>query len=264
MLLLGQIYILFSAISIDLWLTSLAWVILLLCFNKIRLSFKKSILLFALLLPVAGTEWNYRVDNLNNKAKTQTYTVLNKAGVYNLNLLMGTAGYVSGYKEVAIETILLGVPKDENVYLNSDFGMESEKVRSKIIDHIKSNRKSSTYNLAWTKKQHMTDSSRVALAINSFGKLNVKTVQVNGKTTYKCTLSADITYPESSRTKITLGHESLYLIMEESIFTGLQDAGIFKTYYAHWSWTINDIADMYNYKDFFWVDDLIEKAFKFI
>lgn len=263
-----SVYLFFSALCIDLYITSLLWGIgciflfLMALTNKIRLLMKA--LLFILLLPVSGVEWNKNIDHLNYKAVNNQYTILNKAGIYNLNLIMGITGYAAGYKEVAIETILLGLPKNNNVYLSSDFGMESKKVRSKIIDHVKSKRQSSTYNLAWTKKQHMSDSSRVALAINSYGKINVKTIQDNGKTKYKCTMSADITYPERSRTKISLGHESLYLIMEESIFTGLQNVGIFETYDVHWVWTVDEVDDIYNYKDFFWIDDLIEKAFKFI
>jgi len=213
-----------------------------------------------MLLPLAAFEWNYRSSNFINKAKTGNYTLLNKAGVYNLNVLMGTTGYIAGYKEVAIETLLLGVPgKGDVVSLNSDFAMESKKVRSKIQNHINSGRSTSKYAISWTKKEHLSDSSRVALAVNSPAHLAVKTTKdSSGKTIYDCSIKASIKYPDGARTKIVLGHPDLYIVMDEAIFSGMQKHSVFEAYTVKWNWEISK-DDVSSHRDLIWIDDILEK-----
>ncbi len=166
-----QIYIFLSACALDLFATSAAWFLAVFVINVL---FKRKALLsaitFLFLVPLAGAEWNYRVDNLHSKAVSNSYTVANKAGVYNLNLWMAAVGAASGYPEVALETFLLGIPgKADTVTLGSSFPMESQKVRSAIERHAASGRQVSTTSLSWNRAEHIADSSRVALALNSFG-----------------------------------------------------------------------------------------------
>lgn len=260
-----QAYVAFCALSLDMIATASIWLFLTMgAYVLVKNSFFKMIspfVLFVSLLPVAAIDWNSSVDGLYRKAKNENYTLLNSVGIYNFNLLMAGTGAVAGYPEVALETFLLGIPfKGDEVTLNSDFGLESPKVRSFIKSHIRSGRKHSVYNLAWTKKEHSSDSSRVALAINSYGKLYVTTsVDNKGNTVYDCRMRAFISYPEKSTTKIQLSssHPWLYVKMEEAIFTGLQKTGLFKTYHVNWAWTTTG-EEVKNYEDFFWVDDFLE------
>ena len=260
-----QLYIAFCAISLDMLVTSVIWVLLTtIIFSMFRNSFFKFVsagIAFVFLLPVATIDWNTSVDGLYQKAKSESYTDLNKLGIYNLNLLMASVGTLAGYPEVALETLLLGIPfVADEVTLSSDFGLESPKVRALIKSHIRSGRRNSVYNLAWTKKEHSSDSSRVALAINSYGKLYITTkVDSGGGVTYDCRMRAFISYPEKSTTKIQLSssHPWLYIKMEEAIFTGLQKEGWFKTYHINWVWNTNE-KEVDNYRDFFWIDDSLE------
>lgn len=262
---LCQFYIAFCAISLDMIFTSIVWVFLTtIIFSIFRNSFFKFIaagMTFVFLLPIAAIDWNNSVDGLYKKAKNESYTELNKLGIYNLNLLMASVGTLAGYPEVALETLLIGAPFiGDEVTLRSNFGLESPKVRALIKSHIRSGRSSSVYNLAWTKKEHSSDSSRVALAINSYGKLYITTkVDSSGRVSYDCRMRAFISYPEKSTTKIQLSslHPLLYIKMEEAIFTGLQKEGWFKTYYINWDWNTNE-QEVDNYKDFFWIDDSLE------
>ena len=263
---LFQFYIFFSAISLDMKLTALSWIII---SSSFHFAFRKNIFkmpiifgVFVFLIPLSAIEWNKTIEGLCEKSKNRTYTTLNKAGVYNLNLLMAGIGAVSGYREVALETFLLGVPLvGKEVTISSDFGMESEKVRNLIRNHISSKRKASSYRISWTKREHSTDSSRVALAINSIGKVYVSTkYDESGNVYYACRMNAYIAYPEKSTTKIQILPSAswAYVKMEESIFTGLQKEGIFKTYHINWVWNTKE-ADLNSYVDLIWIDDILEK-----
>jgi hypothetical protein len=262
MLFILQLYILFSSLSLDLFATSGMWLLFILVFRKLAKSYKFSILVFSLLLPMSIVEWNTNISSLTRKAKKSEYTSLNKAGIYNLNLIMGVTGYAAGYKEVAIETLLLGVPKKSNtVNMNSNFAMESKKVRSKISSHINSGRKQSKYTLTWSKKEHVSDSSRVALAVNSPAYLIITTENNKGVINYKCSISAKIKYPEGAKTKIALGHPGIYVIMDEAIFAGLQKSGVFQPYKIIWSWNTSK-KDLKSFIDIIWFDDILEAIMK--
>ena len=73
-------------------------------------------------------------------------------------------------------------------------------------------------------------------------------------------MNAYIAYPEKSTTKIQILPNAswAYVKMEESIFTGLQKEGIFKTYHINWVWNTKE-ADLNSYVDLIWIDDILEK-----
>lgn len=215
-----------------------------------------------MLLPVSIVEWNIKVDNFNRKSQLQQYSALNVAGVYNLTLIMSTAGAMAGYPETGFEMIYFAIPSDfkkKEVTINSDYAMESKKIRKFIKAHIKSKKMSSSYFLNWTRAEHSTDSSRAALSLNGASKLYVKTIKnKDGSLHYDCHIKTNF-HMNDVGTSMKIGKYTI-LRIEEGVFSGMQKINAFTPYVINWTWKIKNINDLENYRDILWIDDLIETS----
>lgn len=260
-----QLYLLFSAVSLDLYITAIAWIASsAIIYKFFKKRFIATALSFLFLLPFSVVEWNKRIDNLGYKAKNQKLSTLNSAGIYNLNLIMATTGAALGYKEVALETFLLGIPnKGKEVTVSSNFPMESKKIKAAVKQHIKSGRKSTTKRISWKKSEYFADSSKVSLALDSYAKLKIKTLtNSKGKKYYDCTIRVFVAYPNKSTTDLKLfGNDKLRIRMEEGIFGGLQKNGLFETYHMNWNWQV-DKESVDNDIGIFWFNDVFDKVIK--
>jgi len=259
MLFIVHAYILFSALSLDLFITSLLW---LSCIFSIRFFKKKTFFtffFFFLLTPVSLVEWNYRADDFNSKSQNKEYTLLNIAGVYNLTAIMSSVGAICGYPETGFEMMYFSLPKPlkkEEITFESDFAMKSSKVRGYIKSHEKSKRSVSSYPLNWTRSEHSTDSSRVALALNGASRLTVKTKKdESGNVYYECTIKTNF-HMNDIGTKIKIGGVTI-LRLEEGVWSGMQKIGAFSPYKINRTWTVTkDQIEKDN--SFFWIDDIIQ------
>lgn len=260
-----QLYLLFSAVSLDLYFTAIAWIISsAIIYKFFKKRFIASALSFLFLLPFSVVEWNSRIDNLGYKAKSKNLSSLNSAGIYNLNLIMAGTGAALGYKEVALETFLLGIPnKGKEVTINSNFPMESKKIKAIVSQHIKSGRKLTTKRISWKKSEYFPDSSKVSLALDSYAKLKIKTVtNSKGEKYYDCSVRVFVAYPSKSTTDIKLfGNDNLRIRMEEGIFGGLQKNGLFETYHMNWNWKV-DKENIDNNIGIFWFNDVLDMIVK--
>lgn len=264
MTLILQIYLFFSAFCIDLYATALLWFFLtLFCFWKVKRKLLWTMLFLIALVPVSVIEWNYNSANLNNKAQAGEYTNLNIIGVYNLTFIMSSLGALSGYPETGFEMMYFALPssvKSKEISINSNYAMESEKVRKYIKKHIISKKKISSYHLNWTRSEHSTDSSRVALSLNGASKLFVYTKKdENGKIHYDCLIKTNF-HMNDIGTSMKVGGYTI-LRIEEGVFSGMQKIDAFTPYVINWRWKINNLSDV-RYYDLFWIDDLIEKTMK--
>ena len=265
MALILQIYLFISSFCLDLYATAIIWFCLsCFCLWKIKKKVRYTILFFVLLLPISVVEWNSRVTNLHDKSQNKTLTVANKVGIHNLNFLMGTIGYVAGFKEVGIETLYLSIPKEKNkvVTFNSNFAMESEKVRKLIAKHKKSGKRYTKHRLSWTKKEHLSDSMRVALTLNPSNLIIKTRKDDDGNVYYDCKATIFVKYPNSAGTDVKIaGSNYVKVRMEEGIFAGLQKTGDMVPYTASWEWSVkNDKIN--DYYDFPWIDDALETFLK--
>lgn len=250
-------YIFFSAISIDLYLTGFLFIASALALKN-KFNLVNILLVFLILTPVSLIEWNYRVDTLNKKSQAKEYTCLNVAGVYNLTFLMATTGYISGYKETGFEMLYFALPstlKKNNITFNSDFAMESDKIVNYIKKHKSSGRSVSYYNLSWTRKEHTTDSSRVALALNGASKLKITTRLEGKKTIYDCQIDTNF-HMNDIETKMKLGKYTI-LRIPEGVFSGMQKINAFTPYRITRKWSV-DKKEINKKLDIYWVDDFIE------
>tara|TARA_B100000282_G_scaffold266163_1_gene217736 strand:+ start:347 stop:1147 length:801 start_codon:yes stop_codon:yes gene_type:complete len=260
-----QFYLLFSAASLDLYITGIAWIISsAIIYKFFKKRFVATALSFLFLLPFSAAEWNTRIDNLAHKARNKRLSALNSAGIYNLNLIMATSGAALGYKEVAYETLLLGIPnKGKEVTMSSNFPMESKKIKTAVKQHIKSGRKSTTKRISWKKSEYFSDSSKVSLALDSYAKLKIKTLtNSKGKKYYDCTVRVFVAYPSKSITDLKVfGNDNLRIRMDEGIFGGLQKNGLFETYHMNWNWKVDE-ENAGNNIGIFWFNDVLDMIIK--
>jgi len=267
MLLFAWFYALFSALSLDLFMTSMLWVLggfFLHYFFKNN-NFKRFFLLtyFLVLLPFSFFEWNQISQDFNNKAQQNQYTPLNVAGVYNITFLMSSIGSLAGYPQTGFEMIYFAIPakiKSHDITIQSDFAMKSEKVRGYIEKHIDSQRKTSSFYLNWTRAEHSSDSSRVALALNGASILYVrKKVDKSGKTYHECEIVTNF-HMNNVSTRIKLG-EITILELKEGVFSAMQEKGLFSKYIVRRKWKITSKNDLSSFH-IFWLDDVIQKILR--
>ena len=176
-------------------------------------------------------EYDRRVVELSAKLDNgpAAFSFRDKLGIYGLNGVMGGAGAVLGFPEVAIETLYLALPGPKTRVFESDFPLASPKVRKAVAKRIKSGR-AGTQNITWTYDTH--ESLRAGLALNS---MLLKGEPVGDD--WQFTGVVEISYPHRYRLVLAqvAGHT---FQIEEGLFGMLEQAGWLHPYDAEWTWTM--------------------------
>lgn len=201
----------------------------------------------ALGAPLTLGQFQARADLLaDHLERTKSLSRWEMVQVASLNLLMAGGGLAIGYPEVALETVLLFVPNGGERRWRSDFAMESPMVRLAVEDmasrsarHLRGDGPVALvpHVIAWSRAAVVTDSPRVALALNSPLRLSGTARCINGAFRVSVEGRAAARYPPRSRTHLGrfLGHE---LIIEEGLFAHLQTQGWFHPYTAIYVWEV--------------------------
>ena len=219
-----------------------------------------------MLLPLAICTWHvpfhefgHRVTELDKKIRTHGaagFSTSDKVAVYGLNIVMAGGGYVAGFPEVATETLLLTVPNNGEMTLNSDFAMRSPKVRralvsmSRGLDSLPPSVKEAnlgTKTIYWASdKDIWTDSVRVGLATNPL-KINVKARRVGNTWALDCVGQVSVKYPRGGKVVLIPNIKGKDLVMSEGLYWVLQENGWLFPYKMNWAWSVK--KDDHRFKD---------------
>lgn len=170
----------------------------------------------------------------------------NKVAIYGGNIVMAAGGYLLGMPEVAKETLLLGFPGEKVRRFDSDFAMQSPRVRAALEPFINSlaNYPPETQVVEmpaividWSHGEYVGDDRRVALALNAFT-VTAKAYREPERWRIECRGTVAIKYDPNQQPTRLLNLFGLEIVIDQSLYWGLQEAGWLHPYTAAWHWTI--------------------------
>jgi hypothetical protein len=230
-----------------------AWILLPL-FNRIKairvLKFAVSFVLVPATLalsPFMISEVDRQVEVLSRKNRhdQSAFDLQDRVGIYGLNIVMGTVGYLF-YPEASKETLLMMLepgPLARRVF-NSGFGLGSRKVRDRLIEFAASlefgdsasSRSFGPVTIEWNRLDYrLTEpEARYALALNQT-LLTARAERRGKRWLIDVRHEVEIKYPDSLL--VTLISRPR-LRMEEGLFCVLQNCGWLHPYTAEWRFLV--------------------------
>jgi hypothetical protein len=250
--------ILYAPIAL-LWhvpLASIIFVLLGLLLNPLNINLRRSwiirsraliiIIVLLLLFPYKVLEsTENRMTFLSNKLVSEGidgFGFGDKIAIYGAHVFMGLGGLITGYPEVALETLSMLIPSPSIRSWSSDFAMESPRIQKPLkllvaqLGQLPP--QTNEYSLkkeriAWS--QYRSD-TRVGFALNPFH-LSAKANRLEGRWKIFCKANVDIKYPP--RTWILLfSYAGKDIHFEEGLLWVLQESGWIFPYQGSWEWTI--------------------------
>ncbi len=170
----------------------------------------------------------------------------NKVAIYGGNIVMAAGGYLLGMPEVAQETFLLGFPGEKVRRFDSDFAMQSPRVRTALEPFIHSlaNYPPETQVVEmpatvidWSYGEYVGGDRRVALALNAFT-ITAKAYREPQRWRIEFRGTVAIKYDPNQEPTHLLNLLGLEIVIDQSLYWGLQEAGWLHPYTAAWYWTI--------------------------
>lgn len=237
-------------------LASIIFVLLALLFNPFNINKRRSwfirsaaltiIVVLLLLFPYKVLEsTENRMQFLSEKLSSEGisgFGLTDKFAIYGAHAFMGLGGLVTGYPEVAVETLSMLIPSPGIRSWSSGFAMESPRIRKplkrlvSLLEQLP--RQTNEYSLkqeriAWS--QYGSD-TRVGFALNPFH-LSATANRIEGRWKIFCKANVDIKYPP--RTWILLfSYAGRDIHFEEGLLWVLQESGWVFPYQGSWEWTI--------------------------
>ena len=170
------------------------------------------------------------------------FGVSDKIAIYGAHVFMGMGGLITGYPEVAIETLSMLIPSPSIRSWSSDFAMESPRIQKPLKRFVAQLEQlplqTNEYALkkeriAWS--QYGSD-TRVGFALNPFH-LSATANRIEGRWKIFFKANVDIKYPP--RTWILLfSYAGRDIHFEEGLLWVLQESGWIFPYKGSWEWTI--------------------------
>ncbi|HIK09036.1 MAG TPA: hypothetical protein IGS52_02010 [Oscillatoriaceae cyanobacterium M33_DOE_052] len=170
----------------------------------------------------------------------------NKVAIYGGNIVMAAGGYLLGMPEVAKETLLLGFPGEKVRRFDSDFAMQSPRVRTALEPFIHSLAhyppetqvvEMPATVIDWSYGEYLGDDRRVALALNAFT-ITATAYREPQRWRIECRGTVAIKYDPNQQPTHLLNLLGLEIVIDQSLYWGLQEAGWLHPYTAAWYWTI--------------------------
>ena len=250
--------ILYAPIAL-LWhvpLASIIFVLLGLLLNPLNINLRRSwiirstaliiIIVLLLLFPYKVLEsTENRMTFLSNKLVSEGidgFGFGDKIAIYGAHVFMGLGGLITGYPEVALETLSMLIPSPGIRSWSSDFAMESPRIRKPLKRFVAQLEQlplqTNEYALkkeriAWS--QYGSD-TRVGFALNPFH-LSAKANRMGERWKINCKANVDIKYPP--RTWLLLfSYAGRDIHFEEGLLWVLQESGWIFPYKGSWEWTI--------------------------
>ena len=250
--------ILYAPIAL-LWhvpLASIIFFLLVLLLNPFKINLRRSwvirstalsiIIVLLLLFPYKVLESTEdRMRFLSDKLVTEgisSFEFGDKIAIYGAHIFMGMGGLITGYPEVAIETLFMIIPGAGDRSWSSDFAMESPRIRKPLklmvaqLEQLPM--QTNEYSLkkkriAWT--QYDSD-ERVGWALNPV-RLEAVANRIEGRWRINCKATVSMRYP-SRGWLLLFSHEGRDIHFEEGLLWVLQEIGWIFPYQGSWEWTI--------------------------
>jgi len=186
-----------------------------------------------------------RMRFLSDKLVSEGITgfgVSDKIAIYGAHVFMGMGGLITGYPEVAIETLSMILPSSGVRSWSSDFAMQSPLIRNPLKRMVaqleqlpmqKNEYVLKKKRITWT--QYGSD-ERVGWALNPV-RLKAVANRIEGRWRIDCTGTVDMRYPP--RTWLLLfSHAGRDIHFEEGLLWVLQESGWIFPYQGSWEWTL--------------------------
>ena len=170
------------------------------------------------------------------------FGLTDKFAIYGAHAFMGLGGLVTGFPEVAVETLSMLIPGPSIRSWSSDFAMESSRIRKplkrlvSLLEQLPS--QTNEYSLkkeriAWSK---YGSDRRVAFALNPFD-LSATANRIEGRWKIVCKANVDIKYPPRAWV-LLFSYAGRDIHFEEGLLWVLQESGWIFPYQGNWEWTI--------------------------
>ena len=144
-----------------------------------------------------------------------------KIAIYGAHIFMGMGGLITGYPEIAIETLSMIIPSSGVRSWSSDFAMESPRIRKPL-------------------KRMVAQLEQLPLQTNEYAlkKKRIAWPQYgSGRWQIICKATVNIKYPP--RTWLLLfSYAGRDIHFEEGLLWVLQESGWIFPYQGHWDWTV--------------------------
>ena len=170
------------------------------------------------------------------------FGLTDKVAIYGAHVFMGMGGLITGYPEIAIETLSMLIPSPSIRSWSSDFAMESPRIQKPLKRFVaqldKLPLQTNEYSIkkeriAWS--QYGSD-TRVGFALNPFN-LSAIANRIERRWKIYCKANVDIKYPP--RTWLLLfSYAGRDIHFEEGLLWVLQESGWIFPYQGSWEWTI--------------------------
>ncbi|RMF89525.1 MAG: hypothetical protein D6736_08215 [Nitrospinota bacterium] len=208
----------------------------------------------ALLLVIAATilgwyvpfhEYADRVEYLSRKKieGPNTFSTIELAGIWTLNIGMAAGGWLAGFREVAAETLLLAIPGPNERQWASDMPMRSPKVRRVLAEMLREARRSGQtdyklrkYRIGWSYNPRH-ESIRTALALNPFT-ITGHAIKHGDRWLLKLRGTVRIEYSRKYKLMLFRSLRGRKIVIDEGLFWVLQERGWFFPYQAVWTWSV--------------------------
>ena len=250
--------ILYAPIAL-LWhvpLASILFVLLALLLNPFNINRRRSwvirstalsiIIVLLLLFPYKVLESTEdRMRFLSDKLVTEGisgFGVSDKIAIYGAHVFMGMGGLITGYPEIAKETLSMIIPGAGDRSWSSDFAMESPRIRKPLKIMVAQLEQlplqTNEYSLkkkriSWT--QYDSD-ERVGWALNPV-RLEAVANRKEGLWRINCTATVDIRYPKKNWL-LLFSYAGRDIHFEEGLLWVLQKSGWIFPYQGSWEWNV--------------------------
>jgi hypothetical protein len=250
--------ILYAPIAL-LWhvpLASILFVLLALLLNPFNINRRRSwvirstalsiIIVLLLLFPYKVLESTEdRMRFLSDKLVTEGisgFGVSDKIAIYGAHVFMGMGGLITGYPEIAKETLSMIIPGAGDRSWSSDFAMESPRIRKPLKIMVAQLQQlpmqTNEYSLkkkriAWTRYD---SDERVGWALNPV-RLEAVANRKEGLWRINCTATVDIRYPKKNWL-LLFSYAGRDIHFEEGLLWVLQKSGWIFPYQGSWEWNV--------------------------
>jgi len=250
--------ILYAPIAL-LWhvpLASILFVLLALLLNPFNINRRRSwvirstalsiIIVLLLLFPYKVLESTEdRMRFLSDKLVTEGisgFGVSDKIAIYGAHVFMGMGGLITGYPEIAKETLSMIIPGAGDRSWSSDFAMESPRIRKPLKIMVAQLQQlpmqTNEYSLkkkriAWTRYD---SDERVGWALNPV-RLEAVANRIEGLWRINCTATVDIRYPKKNWL-LLFSYAGRDIHFEEGLLWVLQKSGWIFPYQGSWEWNV--------------------------
>ena len=232
-----------------------AWVsgtlIMILCWASMsskvaRRQFFVLILICGVSIPIALNQTSSKMDILGKTIRTEGPEALStpdRLSIYLGNIYMGIAGFLMLAPEVALETLFLMYPHQDNssYEINYGFAMGSSLIREHVEQYAKDVVETGSHRLKriplrWDIKQpySLAKDYRVALAVAGGG-LTGTAEKVEEGYALNMTVTINVAYSNNYTLPI-INTKWVRFYIDEAIFGALQDVGWFHTYVLRYRW----------------------------